>query len=337
MFASQARDEGPTPSTRTNIGEKMKLISFKDVTNLNIDSKTCFEWVSEMIKTKSDALLPSKISMKPTDDIFCNVMPSIISENRGGVKVVTRYPKEVPSLDSLLLLYDASNGKKLAVMDANWITAMRTGAVAVHSLQLLARKDYKTIAMMGLGNTARATLKILLDLNPDRQFQIKLLRYKDQAEDFIKRFEKYSNVEFSVVDTNIDLVKDSDVVISCVTSILEDVCPDEYYKPGVLVIPVHTRGFMNCDLFFDKVFADDYGHVHHFKNFDKFKQFAEVADIVNGNARGRESDDERILAYNIGISVHDVFFASKIYEMIEKQGIKVAEYDNQSPTEKFWI
>ena len=27
------------------------------------------------------------------------------------------------------------------------------------------------------------------------------------------------------------------------------------------VIPVHTRGFQNCDLFFDKVFADDTDHV----------------------------------------------------------------------------
>lgn len=316
----------------------MKLISFDDVVGLDISSQTCFDWVSEMIKNKNSALLPSKISMKPTDDIFCNVMPSIINEKYGGVKVVTRYPEEVPSLDSLLMLYDVQNGKKLAVMDANWITAMRTGAVAVHSLMLLARDGYETIAVMGLGNTARATIKILLDINPDKKFKIKLLSYKDQAEQFIDRFKEYGNVEFSVVDTNEELVRDSDVVISCVTSILTDICPDnDCYKKGVLVIPVHTRGFMNCDLFFDKVYADDYGHVHHFKNFDKFKKFAEVADVVNGKAPGRESDDERILAYNIGISVHDIFFASKIYEMLLEKGVPLAEFDNHTPTEKFWL
>lgn len=30
---------------------------------------------------------------------------------------------------------------------------------------------------------------------------------------------------------------------------------------------------------------------------------------------GRESDAERILAYNIGISLHETYFASKVYEL----------------------
>jgi ornithine cyclodeaminase/alanine dehydrogenase len=58
----------------------------------------------------------------------------------------------------------------------------------------------------------------------------------------------------------------------------------------VLVVPVHTRGFTNCDLFFDKIFADDTGHVDHFRNFKQFKYFAEMSDVVNGTAEGRESD-----------------------------------------------
>ena len=61
------------------------------------------------------------------------ILPSI---NYGGVKLVTRYPKRNPSLDSEILLYDLKTGENVALMDGNWITTMRTGAVAAHSIRL---------------------------------------------------------------------------------------------------------------------------------------------------------------------------------------------------------
>ena len=317
----------------------MKLITFEDIKNLQIPYRDCFDWVSEMIQNKKDVILPPKISLKPMDGVFCNVMPSIIKfgEDRyGGVKVVTRYPGREPSLDSQMMLMNAESGEFLAVMDANWITAMRTGAVAAHSIVHLAKSDYSIIGMVGLGNTARASLLLLATAEPDRAFHVKLLKYKGQEISFANRFAEYTNIKFTFVDDMISLVKDSDVIISCITYTADDLCPDEYFKKGVLVVPVHTRGFTNCDLFFDKVFADDYGHVKGFKYFDKYKYFAEVADVVNGTAEGRINDEERILAYNIGLSMHDVNYAAHIYEMI-KNNPSLQEIDFKSPTDKFWI
>lgn len=317
----------------------MKIITFEDIRKQNIMSETCYEWVSEMIRNKKKAVLPPKISMKPADGIFCNVMPCILpadSSHIGGVKVVNRYPERKPSLDSKLLLLDMEAGDFLALMDANWITAMRTGAVAAHSIMLLGKKNFSTIAMMGLGNTARATLLVLSSLITDRKLNIKLLKYKDQEIQFAERFSECGNLEFQYVDSNRELIRGSDVVVSCVTYFDDDICPNDYFDEGILVVPVHTRGFTNCDLFFDKVYADDYGHVHHFKNFDKFKSFAEVSDVVNGEAPGRENDAERILAYNIGLSIHDINFAAHIYQMM-KDREDLIDIDMLDPTEKFWI
>ena len=56
----------------------MKIISFEDIRNLNITPQTCLQWVSDMIANKKAALLPAKISMKPVEKIFCNVMPCIL-------------------------------------------------------------------------------------------------------------------------------------------------------------------------------------------------------------------------------------------------------------------
>ena len=312
----------------------MKIITFRDVKNLNISPARCYEWVSETIRDKEKYILPPKISLKPRDGVFCNVMPTI-GGSMGGVKVVTRYPEREPSLDSKLLLMNADNGEFLALMDADFITAMRTGAVAAHSIRLLAKTGYSTIGIMGLGNTARAALLVLLEVEKDKHFNVKLLRYKDQVESFIERFSDYKNVSFTIVDTPRDIVRGSDVVISAITYTDGDLCADEDFDEGVLVVPIHTRGFTNCDLFFDKVFADDEGHVCHFGNFNKFRSFAEVSDVVNGRAKGRENDRERILAYNIGLSIHDIFFASKIYDMLSDKNLN--EIDLKSPSEKFWV
>lgn len=321
----------------------MKIIDFDHVSKLEIPPEKCYEWASEMILHKNETLLPAKTHMNMNDGIFCNVMPCIISKQNatvGGVKIVTRYPERKPALNSEILLFNAETGEFMALIDGNWITAMRTGAVATHSIVHLAKENYSTIGIIGLGNTARATLLVLSAVARDKKFNIKLLKYKDQAELFAERFSGYSNVSFTIVDDVKDVVKGSDVVISCATYFSEDICGDEYFDEGVLLVPVHTRGFTNCDLFFDKVFADDTAHVEDFKNFKKFKRFAEVSDVVNGKAAGRENDRERILAYNIGLAMHDINFAGHIYEMIKDRPSlfgQLTDADMRDPKTKFWV
>lgn len=313
----------------------MKIITHQDILNLNITPSEAYDWSEFVIKNKNTAILPPKISIKPDtmEGVFCNVMPCYFGDF-GGVKMVTRYPDRAPSLDSQLMLLDTKTGVTKALIDANFITALRTGAVCVHSLLQFAVKDFSTIGMMGLGNVARATAIILFDKVKDRKLTVKLLKFNDEHQLFADRFKDCENVEFQFCDTAEEVVDGSDVVISAVTYAGQNLCEDKYFKPGVVVIPVHTLGFTNCDLFFDKVYADDYGHVKHFKYFDKFKSFAEVSDVVNGIKAGRENDEERILVYNIGIALHDIYFAGQIYNKMENTATEV---EFLPPTERFWL
>lgn len=230
----------------------MKIITFDDILQLDISPYECFEWVSNAIKEKKEALLPAKISLKPEiEGVFYNTMPVILpSINYGGVKLVTRYPKRNPSLDSEILLYDLKTGENVALMDGNWITTMRTGAVAAHSIRLLANPEFSVIGFIGLGNTARATLKVLLSVFPEKHFKVKLKKYKNQHELFQQVFSKYPNIIFSYYDTIEEVIKGSEVVVSAATVFEEDVCSDECFDEGILLVPIHTRGFTNCDLFF---------------------------------------------------------------------------------------
>lgn len=317
----------------------MKIITFDKIKSLGIHSSQCYRWAEYMIRNKKNAILPPKISMKPYDGVFCNVMPSIITSDNNayaGVKIVTRYPLREPSLDSKILLCNAKNGEYLALFDGDWITSMRTGAVAAHSIMLLAKHNYQIIGAMGLGNVTRATTQILLEMNPHKTFLFKLLQYKGQEKVFAERFSCYPNFFYEFFENVHDIVNESDVLISGVTYASTDFCQNSDFPQGILVVPIHTLGFTNCDLFFDKVFGDDYSHICNFKNFSKFKQFTEISDVINGKALGRENDNERILAYNIGISIHDINFAVHIYELL-KDNSEISDINLDCPKEKFWV
>lgn len=318
----------------------MKILTHMDIMNLNIEPIQCYQWVSNMLKIKNQVILPAKISMKPTKEVFYNIMPSLLPQyNVGGVKVVTRYPLRNPALSSQIMLYDYNSGDIKALIDGNYITTMRTGAVAAHSIQLLGRKDFSCIGLIGLGNQARATLKVLLSLFPNKNIKLKIMKYKDQHllfQDYIKKLSNSDKVQFVLCNSYSDTVKGSDIIISSVTYFDKDICKDECFDEGCLVVPIHTRGFMNCDLFFDKVYADDTEHVKGFKYFNQFKRFAEISDVLNGLEEGRVNDIERIIVYNIGLSIHDVYFAEKIYKMAQLKGIG-QEVSLNSPKDKFWI
>lgn len=267
--------------------------------------------------------------------VFYNTMPCHIPfAGVAGLKIVTRYPHRLPSLDSQILLFNAESGDLLAIMDANFITAMRTGAVAAHSIRLLSCENYQNLGFIGLGNTARATLKFLLDMDPNRTFCVRLLQYKDQEQSFIDRFKDYKNVEFVAEPHLHDVVRASEVLISSVTFADGDFAPNAIYPEGCTIVPIHTLGFQNCDLFFDRVYADDTAHVSGFKNFKQFNNFSEVSAVLNGKAPGRTNNRERILIYNIGISLHDIFLAHQIFQKIT---VRTANFSFNAPKEKFWI
>lgn len=297
----------------------MKHITNEDIINLNISPEQCVEWVRDAFILKSECQLPAKMSVHPTGNDFFTTMPCLLPSEyrRFGAKVVSRIVGRVPALKSDMMLFDSQSGELLAIVDCDWITAMRTGAVATLAIKTLRQSQASEYAFIGLGSTARATLTCLLNSCADEHLNIRLFRYKDQAERIQEEYGHYKNASFTIVDTTTELVKGADVVVSCITDASGLLVEDEsLFKPGVLVVPVHTRGFQNCDTTFDKVFADDTDHVKGFKYFSEFREFHQLEEVLKGDVTGRANDSERILSYNIGLGLHDVLYASRIYDKL---------------------
>lgn len=314
----------------------MKIIDHESIVAAKIAPLEAYEWVKEVLAQKPSLVLPPKVSMHTGEHIFYNVMPCILpNEDRMGVKIITRHPEKTsgPNLTSQILIYELSSGSLLAVLDGSYITAMRTGAVAAHSAYLFANQDFSSVGMLGLGVTAAATMEILSAIEPERDIKVNLLRYKHQAESFCSRFQSGANLHFCIYDTPEQVIRASEVIISCVTFMDHNFAEDNTYQPGCTVIPVHSMGFQNCDLFFDKVFVDDIAHVRDFKYFEKFKALSEVSAVLRGESMGREHPDQRILVYNVGLAIHDIYFANKMLDRVKQ----AEEKDFNGPLEKMWM
>lgn len=320
--------------------EKIKIIQQEQITSLNISPAECVKWVEEGFRMKDQSQMPPKPSVHPQGEDFMTTMPCLLPEQkeqkRFGIKVVNRIEGQNPALSSMIYLYDAKTGHLLAIMDGDWITAMRTGAVATLAARLFQKDGTNTYSMIGLGNIARATALCLIADNKNKNIKIRLMRYKDQAERFVDRFKDAGNVSFEIIDTKEEFLSEADVVISCVTVATDLLFPDEaLFRKGITVIPVHVRGFQNCDLFFDKVFGDDTGQIRNWKYFSKFRQYDELHHVLLGQNPGREKQDERILSYNYGLALHDIVYASRIYDMIGEKGCDSFNYYRQDM--KIWI
>ena len=317
----------------------VSVIQQQQIEQLNINPKDCIEWVKQGFLMKDDAQMPAKLSVHPQGEDFMTTMPCLLPKHNGkkyfGIKLVSRIEGQIPTLKSDITLYDAEMGQLLAVIDGDWITAMRTGAVAALAARTFQRSDVDTYSMIGLGNIARAVALCLIADNSNRHITIRLMRYKNQAEQFIERFKAYDNVTFEIIDAPTKFLSEADVLISCVTVATELLFPDNtLYKRGVTVIPVHVRGFQNCDLFFDKVFGDDTGQIQKFKYFNQFREYDEIHHVLQGKNPGRTNNDERILSYNYGIALHDIVFASRIYE---KMKAETAGFEYVKQDQKIWV
>ena len=327
----------------------MKIISQQQIRALNISPATCVEWIHESFALKPWADLPAKVSVHPEEGEFFTSMPCLLpnpsdpeviqvakfEKRYFGVKEVHRLLNSVPSLGSDMMLYDAQNGELLALLDTDWITTMRTGAVAAVSAKTLRKSNATTYGIVGLGNTARATLLCILEQEPERCFPVKLVKYKDQAELFIERFREYKNVSFEIVDSAEEMASEVDVFISCITNAQGLLVPDEQaFKPGVTVVPVHMRGLQNCDTTFDRVFGDDTAHVRGFKYFNQYRDYNEIGEVLAGRDPGRRSDEQRIIDYNYGLALHDVVYAAKIYELLKDGSLDI---EIKRETAKFWV
>ena len=99
------------------------------------------------------------------------LMPGVRSGAAGStVKLVTvmsgNAARGLPTVQAVVVWFDAETGTPMALMDGGTVTAMRTGAASGVATRLLARTDAGTLAVFGAGGQAEWQIRAVLAARP---------------------------------------------------------------------------------------------------------------------------------------------------------------------------
>lgn len=247
----------------------------------------------------------------------------------------------------MMSLLDATTGVPLAYMSANILSAMRTGAASGVGAKHLCKKDPTTVAIIGPGTMSRYTLKAFVETQPG----LSKVKIKGRGRKSIDSFiafckENYPQIrEYVVCDTVEQACTDADIVFFGTTNAknYEDNPRVErsWLKKGALVIGasallVATEFLAAEDV---KLISDNYKMYEGWgagqplptqKNVSTLlgmgfydavcekkisrDMITDIGAIINGDATGRENDDQIILYAVGGLPVEDVAWGYECYK-----------------------
>ena len=106
-----------------------------------------------------------------------HIMPAFFEQERQlGMKVVSLFPNNIeqslPAINGIILLLDATTGEPKALMDATYLTALRTGAVSGLATRILAREDASHVAIIGSGVQALTQLDAVAHVRPIQRVSV---------------------------------------------------------------------------------------------------------------------------------------------------------------------
>ncbi len=251
-----------------------------------------------------------------------------------GVKVVgdfvPNYTVGLPSELALLTLYDPHTGVPAAILDATWITEVRTGAMTAVGARRLARGDSKVLGHVGARGTAYANIVML-----DAMFDLDEIRVTskrpESREAFAERLRAELDTSVVVTDSTEATLDGADIAVEA-TRLTEPtpLVTTDLVKEGALLVPYGTVSALAPDLIdvIDKVVVDDWREAQsgefgalrpHLRSGAVTAEslHAELGQVVTGERPGRESDTERILFWHRGLSILDVAVGQLLLERAE--------------------
>jgi ornithine cyclodeaminase/alanine dehydrogenase-like protein (mu-crystallin family) len=246
-----------------------------------------------------------------------------------GVKVLARFPERGPgaSLNSLLLLFDDEDGTPLAIMDAVYVTAVRTAAGAALSTSALARKGSRSVGMLGTGSLAWYTVLANRILCPELDRLTVYSRSAERREAFARRVVEETGIDAVAVGTVEEAVAGTDVVVTATNS-PEPVLTRSQLEPGQHIVAIGIRSEIEPEAIAAcRVFGDGREETLHDGKFSVALAAGavsedalgpELGEVLDGRARGRVDDDEITMFDSSGVAVQDVVCARHAWQKAEE-------------------
>ncbi len=318
----------------------LKVLNGNDIKRL-INMDEALERVEKVFVQYSagETVMPQRPNIG-VEDHYGNLlfMPAYIKGSEYlGCKIVSVYPnnpaKGKKTIYSVLVLNDSSTGEPIAIMDAELITAYRTGAVTGVAAKYLAVKDAETVSIWGGGVQAKQQLEAICKVRNIRKVFVFDIN-KDNRERFVEEMKASLGINVVGADDEEEAVSQSDILITATTS-SKPVFKTCNLKPGAFVSAIggstqQKQEIPETVMNMAKIIVDGYGAamvdagdivIPMSKGLITRNDIkGELGEVITGKVV-RNSDDEIILFKSVGLAIQDITVASWLYEQSLKENI----------------
>jgi len=283
-----------------------------------------------------------KVQMPPKSYLFfkefngdLRIMPAFSETLKlASTKIVNVHPenpkKGLKTVMAVILLNDPKTGKPLALMDGTLITDLRTGAGGAVATKYLARKNAKTLGVVGAGR--QAFTQILAISQVKKLKEIVVFDINEKAIFNLK--EKLKKLKIEIKEGTLEEVCKKDIVCTTTPS-RKPIVKAEWILPGTHInaIGADAPGKEELDpkiLKMAKVVVDAKEQAIHSgeinvpisKGIFKEKEiFAELGEIVAKKKKGRKNEREITIFDSTGLAIQDLYTAALVYKEAKKRKI----------------
>lgn len=263
---------------------------------------------------------------------FMNYMAA--ADSAGGYMGLKIYTVSPSGVRFLVPLFDARSGELCALIEADYLGQVRTGAASGFATRVLARPGARTVGIIGTGLQARTQLEAVALA---RKLEIVRAFGRDAArrEKFAKDMTARLGVPVAAVASAEEAVRDADIVITSTTA-SKPVLEGRWLRPGAHINAIGSNfaekqeldaeAVGRCDVIAadsveqSKIEAGDLIQAFG-RDGSRWAGVRELADIVTGKAPGRTNQDQITLFKSNGIAIEDVVVGGRIYEIARERGM----------------
>lgn len=279
---------------------------------------------------RGETLMPSKVylDLERYHGDF-RAMPAYFA-GAAGLKWVNAHPRNperhgLPTVRGMYILSDPDTANPLAVMDATWLTAARTGASAAVATKYLARPGARTVGFVGSGAQARTLLAALRVVSED----LEMVAADRQAEAAATLAQEAGGRAGTVEEA-----AGCDIVCTATPS-THPVVERAWIRPGTHINAMgadgHGKQELDPRILLDgHVVVDDIAQAEGsgevnvplrdgLLHIDDLQ--VNLGEIVAGLKSGRTTDQEITIFDSTGLAIQDVALARVVYDAARAQGV----------------
>lgn len=231
-------------------------------------------------------------------------------------------------------IYSIESGQLLAMIEADYLGQLRTGAASGVATECMARPDAKVVGLFGTGKQARTQLKAVCSVRRIERVEV-YGRDEERARIFAEEMTEWCNVKVVPVRAPDAVAAEKDIVICATTSrapLFDGRVLDEGTHLNVIgsnfltrteidVTTVRRSDVIVCDSIEqcrqeagDFVEALEAGVV-------EWSHMRELSDVLTGRETGRRTPESITLFKSVGLGIEDVALAGKLLDLARQEGL----------------